>query len=76
MYAEIIKRNILTDINEDTRWWIEDSGFLVMPENDDEMKAIVSLVEKYHPDPNTNECEECQTIIEQEEKSHFDPNIG
>jgi hypothetical protein len=76
MYAEIIERKILTDINEKTRWWITDEGFLIMPENDEEMKDLIELVEKYHPDPDASMCKECQDAVEREEKKYFDPNIG
>ena len=74
MYSEIIERKILTDINDETRWWIVDEGFLVMPENDEEMEDLIELVEKYHSD--TSMCEECKATIEREEKERFDPNIG
>lgn len=76
MYAEIIERKILTDINEKTRWWIVDEGFCILPENDEEMKDLIELVEKYHPNPDVSTCKEYQDVIEREEKSHFDPNIG
>ena len=76
MYTEIIERKILTDINEETRWWISDAGFLLMPENDKEMEDLIELVEKYHPDPDVSMGEECRDVIEREEKKYFDPNIG
>lgn len=76
MYAEIIERKILTDINEETRWWISDAGFLLMPENDKEMEDLIELVEKYHPDPHPEYCEACKAANGMEEKERFDPNIG
>lgn len=76
MYAEIIERKILTNINADTHWWIPDSGFLIMPENDDEMEALIDLVEKYHPNPEPEYCEACKAADAIAEEKHFDPNIG
>jgi hypothetical protein len=76
MYTEIIERHILTDIDIETRWWIVDEGFLIMPENDKEMADLIELVEKYHPDPDVSTCKEYQDVIEREEKKYFDPNIG
>lgn len=76
MYTEIIERKILTEINDETHWWVSDSGFLIMPENDEEMEDLINLVEQYHPNPDPEYCEACKAADEIVKEKHFDPNIG